>query len=608
MVLIDGIPFSHTRANRANSEEDLPLFFAKRVEFLKGPGSALYGISAFSGVMNLVAKDLDQNGTKVESKMSVGNYDFKRRAMFNILHKSDLAMTRLSVSYYGKDATMQYLGDSAKNYNANSRMRDNVTSMFINGSHKITGGKLKGLNPGFIYSKKSGGLGDFWMDFQNQNYQYNELTWEQLVPYLRYERKFGKFTLNTYLKGNMSTEKGYVGGYQSTYNAGGSGGVGAAAYNVRTIDKEFFLEGRYPVIARQKKEGNLIAGSNVVSRYSTGAPQSYSYTITSGPGLTFDPDPGQYKRSSTYNIYSGFAQYQQNLPILKGMTITAGARLDAGQVKNAKGDSITAKYSQLSPRIAIVQRLTGTLNAKLMYGSALRAPLIKEVGLNEETFNKYSSQGLTSLQSQFPSLTPEHINTLEGGMTFNTSKVSAVVVVFYNETKSALSKKRVIGSPDNDQITANYTGIIAAKGYEMELNVLPTRNFKIGANASTALATYNLNDSTKVTTANVPTYKINGILNYTMYAPTRISVTLVGRWVENFRTGIVNNPVVGSRMKGYNVFDLNILGDITKNVGVELQVRNLLDAEIITPAFFTAGRLNVPYPGRSILVSASFRF
>ncbi len=47
LLIVDGIPVSHARANKAITEEELPLYFADKVEFLRGPGSALYGTSAF---------------------------------------------------------------------------------------------------------------------------------------------------------------------------------------------------------------------------------------------------------------------------------------------------------------------------------------------------------------------------------------------------------------------------------------------------------------------------------------------------------------------------------------------------------------------------------
>ena len=597
LILIDGIPFSHTRANRANSEEDLPLLFARRVEFLKGPGSSLYGISAFYGVMNILSKELSENGTMIESKFSVGNYDFKRRAMFNVVHRTDAGQTKISASYFGKDATEQYLG-TGTNINNLSRYNDNVTSIFMNVSHQLMNGLAKGLRVGFMYNRKTGGLGDFWMNQQNQTYGFNELTWEQIVPYLKYERKFGnRITLNSYFKGNMSSEKAYTGGYQNTFNGGNAGQLGVSLYNVRVIDKEFFGELRYNLA----KSINLIGGINIVSRYSTGAPQTYAYFVTNGPGLTFDPDPSYYSSSGTFNFYSAFLQIQQNIKILKGMTITAGARMDQGRVHESKDfKKLNNSYDQLSPRIAIVQRFTNKINLKLMYGSALRAPLIKEVGINEETKVQLISAGRPDLVANIPNLKSETIRTIESGLYYSTKIFTVMATVFYNETYNSLGKAPLQGDPSRN-IQVNQGGIISAKGIETELVVMPVKNIKLGSNFTTSRAV----DVFNIPSANVPTAKLNVLATYSVFNPINLSVTAIGKWIENF-TSVHNNNI--ERYPGFHVMDMNIMGEVTKNMGLELQIRNILGAEIRTPAFFTKGYLNVPYPGRSYLVTASYKF
>lgn len=44
LVLVDGIPVNHARANKAPTAYELPLLFATRVEFMRGPDSALHGV------------------------------------------------------------------------------------------------------------------------------------------------------------------------------------------------------------------------------------------------------------------------------------------------------------------------------------------------------------------------------------------------------------------------------------------------------------------------------------------------------------------------------------------------------------------------------------
>ena len=100
LVLIDGIPVNHARAYSAPMENQLPLFFAERVEFMKGPGSVLYGTSAFYGAVSIVPKSLKEIGSKVEAKLSSGNYHGETRLMTNALSKTEDGEAILSMGFY----------------------------------------------------------------------------------------------------------------------------------------------------------------------------------------------------------------------------------------------------------------------------------------------------------------------------------------------------------------------------------------------------------------------------------------------------------------------------------------------------------------------------
>lgn len=72
LLLINGIPMTSVHfGNRNNTWGGMPVHNIKRVEIIRGPGSALYGADAFSGVINVVTKKhddiVDQVGTRVGS-------------------------------------------------------------------------------------------------------------------------------------------------------------------------------------------------------------------------------------------------------------------------------------------------------------------------------------------------------------------------------------------------------------------------------------------------------------------------------------------------------------------------------------------------------------
>ncbi len=636
LILVDGIPVYNARANMASSEEVLPLLGVQRVEFLRGPGSALYGIGAFNGVVNVISRDLEENGTKIDGSISLGNYDAKKRIMFSAINKSDAGIVKISGGFYSKESTNQLLGDGKDALNGDdlnagkgdandpdqmARYQDYSRSIYMNASYQLSTSALRGLKTGVIYQHRSSGLGEWWMDQQNQTYPFTESQFEQFIPYIKYERDVtDKLSVNTYLKKNYSYEK-YAGsnGWQASLYWSGAG---LSFFKLNVNETEYFGEARYE--ANDKL--SLVGGVNVVSRFGTGAPENYIYYVTKDQGTLYNYSADFSKRTSTYNNYSVFGQAQYKVDFLAGLKITGGARLDLGRVKSADDNKLTNKFDQLSPRIALVQKITEHINFKLMYGKALRAPMIKEVGANEEAkaiLERDADPAKNADAVNVPDLNAETIDSYEASVTYNDKVVSAALTVFANNTENALYR----GATNTGQpITQNISGDIKANGIEIEASVVPVKNIKLTANYATAVVSLpevyvganNVDTIAGGKPFNTPTHKFNGMVTYNVYEPMKASVALVYSHIFNYNVGGYSPwRKSGSNMDdfdgvyangGQGILDLNVRAEITKNLGVEVQVRNLANVEYRTPAFFGSRALNVPGAGRSILGTVSYKF
>lgn len=75
LVLLDGMPLTMLFVgNRGNGWSSMPLENIARVEVIRGPGSAMFGADAYSGVINLVTKDAkDIQGTEVGAR--IGSFE-----------------------------------------------------------------------------------------------------------------------------------------------------------------------------------------------------------------------------------------------------------------------------------------------------------------------------------------------------------------------------------------------------------------------------------------------------------------------------------------------------------------------------------------------------
>ncbi len=577
LVLVDGIPMNHARAYSAPMENQLPLYFANNVEFLKGPGSALYGTSAFYGVVSVTPKSLQEEGTKVEGKLSTGNYHGETRFMTNVLTKNEDGEALVSLGYYKRRFSGDYLGSTGVQ-NPNLRNWNDDNSYFINASYKLNKTVLEGLKIGFIYMKRQSHMGDGWSGTLSPH---NQQTWEQIIPYLKYNKAITKkLSLNSYLKYNNSAEIGqFPTGNQGTTNG----------FDFRFANAEVLGELKYQL----KEKHAIIVGVNYDWRQQFGSPQTYDYTADSLGYYYGDT----YSTSQAFNILSTYLQYQGEFDVLSGLILTAGARLD-------NGFSETNKYSQLSPRLAVVQRLTKWVNVKAMYGQALRTPGLREIVGNEEA----NSVGVGN--SPVPDdLNAETIRSFEAGLTFTPKHFNIAIGYFNNSTQNSSE-----GTSDPNYVDANGNEVfyfinssndIDAQGVELDVVYVMNKKLKIFANYAYAKATLK-DEAGNMNFNNVPDQKINTGISYTLpLEKTPITLSLINKNVSGY---FVSESAYGtSKINGYNFLDANALFLFTRNLGVEFQVKNITNEQWYQPSVTSDPTRDVLYPGRTFLATLSLK-
>jgi outer membrane receptor for ferrienterochelin and colicins len=587
LVYLNGIPINHARNYKAPADRELPLYFAERVEFLKGPASALYGTSAFFGVVNLVPKQLTGAGALVETRVSAGTRDQEFQLMSNGLIANAIGQASLSVGYYGKAASRDYAGvtDSAK-----YRNWDDQKSVFVHASHRLTSSAFEGLSLGLIYMRKDGGLGEHWNG--TLSHQVNELTWETLIPYLKFERAVTEDLMtSSYLMWNRGRERG---GFITFSDDGSAGdidnyagtGVVYANYDTQIDDIQGQTELRWNVHDRAELATEVIVGVNVDTRQADEGPDTTSYSFSADPPEPYVYDAAFARGSDRYNIYSAYLQLRQQAPVLSGLILTAGARFDHGA-------SPTQGYNQFSPRAGLVQRVTPNLNLRVFYGQALYAPGIKEIELNKE-----SGRSLSSMNQPSPikDVSAEQIRSVEGGPVWASEHVVASVTAFYNETIDSLESPGYV-APNGWQVNyfVNASGKTKAFGGEGELTVVPVPSLKLIANYAFAKA--RLDRPGPDTVVDVPVMKLNAAVEYLAVAPIDLSAALVARWISAYRA-------VGPDTDGRFALDLNLQKSLPAGFALWAQLKNLTNDRTKLPK---GGREDVPVPGITALFSISHR-
>jgi len=565
LLLIDGIPIHNARNYKVQSETELPLYFASSVEFLRGPASVLYGTSAFYGVINIEPKISNDLGTKVETKVSAGSPDAQKRVMANMMHTSVRSESLLSVGYYDKDASKDQVSEVD---DASNLYRDNQESNFLFLKHKITLGVLEGLGIGVVYTDKEGGLGEAW--FGGGTSQSNRLKWTSFIPYVKYEKDLANnWTSSSFIKYNESVEEGSTVPRQSIPVPVPTDIQ--SEYKSKTRDYELQTE----LSKKMENDSFLIFGLNYDRRQELGGPDSYSTFFSNNPNNPVRDVAGT--ESAWFNTYSTYAQYKHELDVLSGLIITAGLRFDYAQAGDGQS------YDNVAPRISLVQRLNNNFNAKILYGSALRAPGIKEVGLNAEA--EESTPGVSA------SLEPEKFETIELGLVYYKKGMSAESTFFYNETKGALDGTQKQG----ENIFENSDGITKAYGVEIDLRYQVLKSLSLNLNYAYSKA----EDADNNELTDVPRQKINLITNHLLEGVIPINNNVIIRYVDEYRNGL------GARINGQTIVDWNMMASLTKELSIELQIRNLLDEDYYMPK---GGVKDVPMPGRSFLGTLTLRF
>ena len=141
MVLIDGHPqyagiFGHPISDAYQS------FLAERVEVLRGPASVLYGSNAMGGVINIVTRQLHEEGVKTNVNLGYGSFNTLQSEVTNRIRKGRFT-SLISGSYNRTDGHRsdmgfeQYGGYAKLGYRVtdNWNLRGDVNVIHFNASY-----------------------------------------------------------------------------------------------------------------------------------------------------------------------------------------------------------------------------------------------------------------------------------------------------------------------------------------------------------------------------------------------------------------------------------------------------------------------------------------
>lgn len=597
LVLINGIPITNVLpGNRGQVWGGMPVQNIARIEVIRGPGSAIYGADAFSGVIDIITKTSEEidgldsgfragnfetregwlqyggnfKGLDVAFSFQAGSTEGQRRVI-----ESDAQSffdsqfgSRASLAPGSVNTGRRYIDTSLDLALDNWRLR-----LWWQGRDRVgTGaGFAQALDPqGSSSSSRFNAdltyANDHWFDNLDLTAQLsyfdvaNQSDLEIFPPGSAFSQldSQGQFiALNAFPNGVLGSpdifERHYRADFSGTY-------TGFHNHALR-IGTGYRFQDLYKVNDRK----NFFQAGN-------------PFPIPLQPGENSRPFISAHSRS----IVFGFIQDEWNF--LKDWTLTSGFRYDY--------------YSDfggtVNPRLALVWQTTYSLTSKLIYGRAFRAPAFGEQFSNTETPAFLGN----------PNLKPEKINTLELAFDYQPrDELGAKLNLFHYWYNDII---RPVPNPDSTIRTFQNAGNQRGYGLELEGNWNPLDALHFKANYAYQKST---DQRSKANVGFAPSHRVYGRMDWEFYRDWNLDVQT--NWVGDRKRPATDRR---AQVPDYFSVDLTVRGEeLFDDWGLSMSVRNLFDANARepSPSFSNAQMSLVPgdFPtlGRSYYFELRYR-
>jgi iron complex outermembrane receptor protein len=354
LVLIDGVEMTESVSGSIGIDTTLAIDMSTvaRIEFVRGPGSVLYGTGAMFGVINLITKDEAEQSSVTAGGGSAGLWTGAARVAIT---GADVRGA-VALSWQDREGRDFYFPefDSPETNHGIVRDRDGDRYRSVLATARWKDVRFLGL-----HSKRTKG-----------------------IPTGAWSTTFGSDQEVTDARTLFAID------FTHRLDAG-------RTLFARVYDDRFDYHGNFPY------EGNSFTDRTTTRR--TGAELRYVWDLAPGQRLTTGVEYVDHRRSrhewmdgadlyrigAPFRTGSAYAQVESQLS--RYVTLTAGASYDHS----------SAAGGQLTPRGALIVKPTSSSTMKLLYGRAFRSPSVYE--------RDYYSVGFL-LSSD---LRPEEIRTLE---------------------------------------------------------------------------------------------------------------------------------------------------------------------------------------------------
>ncbi|HHT9136640.1 MAG TPA: TonB-dependent receptor plug domain-containing protein [Candidatus Wunengus sp. YC60] len=575
--------------------DDFPVEGIKRIEIIRGPGSAIYGENAFLGVINIITKDAkDINGVRVSS--GYGSFDtYDENIIFGETHRevgvSGMAHYRQTDGFDGVvesdsqtivDNSLSSLGYS-KASQAPGKVHDGRQEFDLN---------LKGTYKDFyiegLYINKNAGpfIGPQYAlnnesDVEN-NYVFGEAgykkTFEErftLKPRIYYDQFDRNIYAESLPEGATVSSDTDGDGVADTYYTYPDGHIVNSKLIERVLGTEIPFD--YELF-----DGNTLT-LGLEYRY---IKQTNVHFLSNVSPLTLEPLDSIQDFSDSYpqigkaarNIWSVYLQ--DTWDITDTLNLTLGVRHD--QYSDFGGTT--------NPRSGLTWAFMKNASLKFLYGEAFRAPSFAEM---------HAIYQRNSILRGNEDLDPETVRSYETGLSYQFNKyVTSSVNYFFNDIKDLIVLRSTFEDTKRILSYENF-GDAHVQGVEMETKVDITKGNYVFMNYTFQNTEDDDGDDLPFVSNHKGNFGVN--VHYWKYINTNLNTFVSGK---RFR----EEGDTRGNLPAYALLNLSVIGkEFFKTMEVQGTVYNLLDKDYSDPGP-TSIPEDLPRPGRTFFVGLSYQF
>jgi iron complex outermembrane receptor protein len=561
LFLLNGHAINNNSVNGGamTSYMDFLIDDVKRVEIVRGPGSALYGANAFLAVINIItrtAQDLDGS----QLSLSLGDNESRKLniqsgQVFNTLNLAFNA-SLFDTEGYREHVASDVLQQSGQTNDWKKQLEFGFNLHHANYTFQ---GKYVNRNSGpyvglghALNERTEQEFIEYFLDF---NY------FESLSEALSFNQRF---YFNSFWFDNIWQV--FTEGFPTPAHTNGM--LARSSIKAESLGSELQFE--YD-LHQHKVVFGLMAEHQTI--FDVGFLANFNPSV-----VTADPLPDGYQDIESQWPWIGRNQRDIRAAYLHDIwDINKALRLILG----ARYDHYSDVGSSLSPRASIIWELSRDQTIVAAYGSAFRAP----------NFGELHNQNNPNILGN-PALSPEEIDTYELSFRSKVNKrTSFQATAFLNEISDLIASRNGI---------ASNVGELKVQGLELDFTSRLRDGSSIGINYTYQ---YGNNEQTGSRLREIPNHKAN--LNYfyrhTQYLGAFLGINHTGRIKRD-----ANDP--RSALTDFTTVDVALnLESRNHLIDITLSVYNLFNQRYADPAPYSpAGFVNsdFPKPGRNFMIAA----